>query len=234
MARTPETGGAPSKWYRRAWFPAVPLVVLGVLLVLVAAAVASGWLDEGSTAPSRITSADVQAPTPDPTLPAPGTLVTRAPAESPPATSPPGDPLQVRIPAIGVKSDLIALRLNPDESMEVPPYGLSGWYALGPKPGAAGPAVIAAHVDSKKGPDVFFRLRELKPGDRVEVAYAGGRTVVFTVNQQEVVEKEALPVERIWNQTSEPVLRLVTCGGEFDRATGHYVSNVIVYASMVG
>jgi sortase (surface protein transpeptidase) len=144
----------------------------------------------------------------------------------------PEAPQRVVIPSIGVDAELIPVGLKPDGTMEVPDFGLAAWYDLGPKPGAAGPAVIVAHVDSKRGPDVFYRLRELTPGDQVEVTYPEGRTVAFTVEGKEQISKSELPVDRIWLQTQAPILRLITCGGEFDRSTGHYRSNVIVYASL--
>jgi sortase (surface protein transpeptidase) len=77
---------------------------------------------------------------------------------------------------------------------------------------------------------VFFRLGELRRGDRIEVGRQGGGARSFVVERVERVSKEALPTQRIWNQTREPVLRLITCGGSFDRSTGHYRDNVIVYA----
>ena len=116
--------------------------------------------------------------------------------------------------------------------MEVPPFGLAGWYELGPKPGAAGPSVIVAHVDSKKGPDVFFRLKDIKLGDEIVVYDQGGDVATFVADGKEQQLKTDLPTERIWNDTQAPVLRLITCGGQFDRSTGHYRSNVIVYAHL--
>lgn len=149
-----------------------------------------------------------------------------------PAKHPIQEPVQVVIPAISVKAKLIPVGLLDDGAMETPPFGLAGWYKLGPVPGATGPAVIVAHVDTKNGPDVFYRLRELKPGDKVEVHGADGDVAVFSVDSQEEVLKKDLPTERIWNQTDQAVLRLITCGGEFDAASGHYLSNTIVYAHL--
>ena len=140
------------------------------------------------------------------------------------------EPVRVVIPAIDVDADLVALGLNDDQSMEVPNFGLAGWYEPGPRPGEAGPAVIAAHVDSVDGPDVFFRLSELAKGDEVAVKLADGATERFVVTRSEQQLKDELPVDRIWNDTDEVVLRLVTCGGEFDPAERSYTSNVIVYA----
>ena len=172
-----------------------------------------------------------------------GAASTPSSAAAPPTTTAPStttapyakpiaDPARIVIPAIGVDSKVIRVGLLPDGSMETPPFGLAGWYELGAVPGAIGPAVIVAHVDTKKGPDVFFELHDLKAGDRVEVYGSDGEAAVFVVDSQEMVLKSELPTERIWNQTDQAVLRLITCGGEFDAASGHYLSNTIVYAHL--
>ncbi len=148
--------------------------------------------------------------------------------------APAGEPARVRIPVIKVDARLIPVGLEPNGEMQVPPFGVAGWYRLGNKPGASGPAVIVAHVDTKSGPDVFYRLRDLRAGDTVDVTYTTGAVVRFAVQRSEEHGKSALPVARIWNQTADPVLRLITCTGAFDRASGHYVDNLIVYASLAG
>jgi sortase (surface protein transpeptidase) len=155
-------------------------------------------------------------------------------AEPEPEPEPPQGvqhPARIRIAAIGVDAPLVGVGLLDNGEMEVPDPGLAGWYDLGPVPGAAGPSVIAAHVDSYEGPDVFFRLRELEPGDEIEVHGADGDVAVFTVEHSEQELKYELPADRIWNDTTEPVLRLITCGGEFDRSRRSYRSNIIVYAA---
>ena len=114
--------------------------------------------------------------------------------------------------------------------MEVPAVDLAGWYELGPRPGEAGPAVIVGHVDSRDGPAVFFRLGRLHRGDRILVGQQGGTARSFVVERVERRPKGALPVQRIWARARRPVLRLITCGGTFDRSSGHYRDNVIVYA----
>ena len=145
----------------------------------------------------------------------------------------PGAPLRVSIPAIGVDAPLVAVGLKPDGAMQTPEFGIAGWYDKGPKPGTPGPAVLLAHVDSKaNGPDVFFRLRELKPGDQVTVRYAD-RQRTFAVTGKEQTAKTALPSSRIWNGARTPVLRLITCGGAFDRKAGSYLDNIIVYADQL-
>jgi LPXTG-site transpeptidase (sortase) family protein len=154
-----------------------------------------------------------------------------APRSEAPAAAPTlGTPQRVVIPVIGVDAPLVPVGLRPDGAMNTPEFGFAAWYEPGPVPGQPGPAVVVAHVDSKeKGPDVFHRLRELRAGDLVSVHYPEG-TRTFAVTGAEQVAKTKLPAERIWNPTGDPVLRLITCGGAFDRRAGSYLDNVIVYA----
>ncbi|MGH3665652.1 MAG: class F sortase [Egibacteraceae bacterium] len=141
------------------------------------------------------------------------------------------DPVRVRIKQIGVDADVIPLGLNPDRTLEVPTdYAQTGWYRGGPEPGEPGPAVIAGHVDSRSGPAVFYRLRELRPGDRVEVVTTDGGRQQFTVRRVEQHPKDAFPTDAVYGRTRRPTLRLVTCGGTFDRASGHYRDNIVVFA----
>jgi LPXTG-site transpeptidase (sortase) family protein len=150
-----------------------------------------------------------------------------------PELTPIEQPTRIEIPAIGVDADLVGVGLNADRSMEVPDFGLASWYTKGPAPGESGPAVIAAHVDSYEGPDVFFRLHELGPGDEIRVHGANGRTLTWRMYHSQLVDKDRLPTSRIWSDTPQPALRLITCGGEFDYTERSYESNVIVYASPV-
>lgn len=147
---------------------------------------------------------------------------------------PQGEPVRVVVPAIGVDARLVRLGLNPDRSMEVPDFGLAGWYAEGPKPGHPGPAVVAAHVNSRAGPDVFYRLRELQPGHEVRVTFDSGDEVTFVVESREQVPKDHLPADRIWPVTNDRMLTLITCGGEFDTSVRSHRENVIVYTSPAG
>lgn len=143
------------------------------------------------------------------------------------------NPVRLEIPAIEVDAELVPVGLLDNGDMEVPDFGLAGWYQPGPVPGGNGPAVLVAHVDTKKGPDVFYHLKELKTGDEILVYDQNGDVARFAVDSTEQQLKVDLPVERIWNDTWEPVIRLITCGGEFDRTSGHYLSNVIVYGHLV-
>lgn len=147
-----------------------------------------------------------------------------------PAPSGVARPTTIAIPAIGVAARIVPVGLNADRSMEVPEFGLAGWYTEGPRPGQPGPAVVVAHVDSREGPDVFYRLRELRRGDAITIRRADGTSQRWVMASSEQTPKDDLPIARIWNATNRPVLRLVTCGGTFDPAIGHYADNVIVYA----
>jgi sortase (surface protein transpeptidase) len=145
----------------------------------------------------------------------------------------PGRPLRVVIPAIGVDAAVIRLGLNPDDTLEVPTdFGVTGWWSGGTLPGRPGPAVIVGHVDSKAGPAVFYRLRELQPGDVVIVWGAGGSVARFIVQGAEQIRKDAFPTERVYGSVGFAALRLITCGGGFDRESGHYLDNVVVYARL--
>lgn len=145
-------------------------------------------------------------------------------------------PVTLHIPSIDLSAGpLSGLGLNPDDTVEVPTdFARAGWFELGPSPGEIGSAVILGHVDSLRGPAVFFRLRELRPGDRVDVELADGSTARFAVTAVETYPKEQFPARRVYASTGSRDLQLVTCGGEFDRGTGHYLANVVVYTSMVG
>ena len=155
--------------------------------------------------------------------------VASPPAIVRPAAAP--RPVALAIPGIGVEVALVAVGLNDDGSMETPDFGFAGWYDKGPRPGAAGPAVIVAHYDSTAGPDVFYDLGALGAGERILVHRDDGSTATFVVEDVAQHPKSALPGERIWARSDRPRLTLITCGGVFDRTTGHYRDNLIVYAA---
>jgi sortase (surface protein transpeptidase) len=146
----------------------------------------------------------------------------------------PTGPMAITIPSIGVQAPIVAVGLRADGAMQLPDPDQVGWYKRGPRPGAPGPAVLIGHVDDRTGPDVFYRLRELRPGDEILVGQRDGSTTRFIVGRLERHPKTALPTKRIWTTTSRPLLRLITCGGSFDHATGHYRDNLIVYAARAG
>jgi len=161
----------------------------------------------------------------------PAPAVTHAQSDVGTPVADPGKPTRVEIPVIGVDEKLHGVGLNPDGSMQMPSFGDAGWYKPGPRPGGSGPAVLVAHVHGPAGADVFSRLHELQPGDEVTVYRRDGAST-FVVEASEQVSKKDLPLDRIWMDTDEAVLRLVTCGGEFDPTIGGFPDNTIVYAHL--
>lgn len=140
-------------------------------------------------------------------------------------------PVRLRIPAVGIDTGLLGLGRLDDGTIEIPDSNdLAGWYEEGPRPGQPGPAVILGHVDSKAGPAVFYDLKTLPIGSDIHVDRADGSTVTFRVTGRSQVPKTLFPTDLVYGATLEPSLRLVTCGGEFNRTAGSYLDNVIVYA----
>jgi sortase (surface protein transpeptidase) len=182
--------------------------------------------------------------TPGPDAPSGSTGITVSSAPAPAVR-----PATIRIPKIGVMSTLTELGLTEAGELAVPPVddpGQAGYYAgLDPEfdgdeimPGERGPAVVAGHVDGivngRKGqPGVFARLHELVPGDEVQIERDDGVTLRFAVYAVERHAKDAFPTDRVYAATVEPELRLITCGGAFDRGSGHYIDNWIVWARLV-
>jgi Sortase domain len=180
-------------------------------------------------APARPGASPATAP---PTTVAPTTTTVAASSATRPARArAPSPPVRVEIPSIGVSSRLVRLGLNADGTMEVPrDYGLAGWFTGGAMPGQDGPAVISGHVDSKSGPAVFYRLRELRPGDTIWVRRAAGDRLAFEVTGTARYAKAEFPTDAVFGPVTGPVLRVITCGGDFDRSSGHYLDNVVVTA----
>jgi LPXTG-site transpeptidase (sortase) family protein len=151
----------------------------------------------------------------------------RAAAWPPPA----GDPVRLRIPALAVNAPLVPLGLNDDGTLEVPRYHDAGWFSGASRPGHLGPAVVAAHLDSTTGPDIFYRLKDLKRGDLVHIDYPDG-TVTFAVREARSFAKTSFPTGQVYGSTAGPELRLVTCGGTYDRKSRSYSSNLVVWANL--
>ena len=146
-------------------------------------------------------------------------------------------PVRIVIPAIAVDAPVTELGLNADGTVQVPPldnHDLAGWYKGSSTPGADGAAVMLGHVDSWSGGSVFFKIKNLKPGDKVDVIRANGSTAVFTVDGLQKASKVAFPTSQVYGSPGYPALRLITCGGPFDAATGSYLDNIIVYAHLTG
>ena len=172
---------------------------------------------------------------PSPSVVAPMATVGRpAPVgASAPVTLAPSPPVGLRIDRIGVQTPLDPLDLDADGAVAAPAdVDHAGWFVRGPQPGQPGPALIAGHVDSATGPAVFVRLAALTAGDRIAVDRADGTTATFVVDAVGRYPKAAFPSAAVYGPVPVPALRLVTCGGAFDRASGHYLDNVVVFATL--
>ncbi|PPK67552.1 class F sortase [Actinokineospora auranticolor] len=166
--------------------------------------------------------------------PAPAPAPPRAPLPGPaPLTAERVRPVGLRIPAIGVdESALVPLGLTAGGELQAPAdFARVGWFTGGSAPGDPGPAVLAGHVDSRNGPAVFARLRELRPGDLVEVRRSDGADAVFAVDTVQRHPKDAFPTGAVYGPVPGAALRLITCGGVFDRRRSSYRDNVVVFAS---
>jgi hypothetical protein len=241
----------PRRWFRRRDRGVAVLAAAGVVLVLAAGGIgvraAAGTGDRGEP---PVTGAEPTASAEAPSDAARSTAVAGVATSRPdgswgpvsgqsPVAAPTGRaaagirPLGVRIPAIGVDAtSLVPLAIIPATGELAAPaeFDQTGWYAAGPVPGEPGPAVIAAHVDSRRGPAVFFRLKELRPGDKVYVPRSDGSTATFTVTGVERYPKNVFPTQKVHGPTPDRALRLITCGGSFDYAKRSYRDNIVVYA----
>lgn len=142
-------------------------------------------------------------------------------------------PVRLEIPSIGVDTALMELGLMADGTLEVPPDGsLAGWFTGAPTPGEMGPAVIAGHVDWL-GPGVFHDLSLVAVGDSIVVSRADGSAALFEVTDVGQYAKSAFPTDEVYGPVSFAALRVITCGGVFDDATGHYDDNIVVFAKLV-
>ncbi|MFE3235271.1 class F sortase [Kitasatospora indigofera] len=140
-------------------------------------------------------------------------------------------PVRIRIPRIGVDSALTDLQVQSDGHLGTPDDPqVAGWWDQGPAPGATGTAVIVGHVDSGTGPAVFAGLSVLRPGDTVAVDAADGSTSTFTVQALRSYAKDEFPDDTVFGETPGPSLRLITCGGTYDRSNREYLSNLVVFA----
>ncbi len=163
------------------------------------------------------------------------------PAPTPSTTEPKADghskpsPVSLTIPAIKVASSVTRLGLNKDETVEVPEDpDDAGWYSKGPIPGQNGSSVILGHVDSKTGPAVFYRLKQLTAGDQKAVKLSDGTVAHYQVTRVAQYANEDFPAKKVYaGSPTRPALNLVTCGGNYDRDAGGYQSNVIAYAKYV-
>lgn len=175
-----------------------------------------------------------------PSPPPPATTTRAAPTHPPVTVHNPAlrvPPTAVHIPKLDANSSLITLGLDANQRMQTPPVTTpmqAGWYEPGPAPGQTGPAVIVGHVDGGHKPGIFYRLHELTPGDHITIDRADHSTVTFVVRRTIHAPKDHFPTMEVYGRTAGPELRLITCGGPFDRAAGSYRDNIIVFAQLEG
>ncbi len=201
------------------------LALAATLLAAGCGATTSGAAPASTPAPVPASTTSSSAPAePLPTGPAPLPKASKVSVTS------------VSIGSIDLKtSKLEKLRTDDDGVLEAPKDpDRAGWYSAGTVPGETGPAVIAGHVDSKTGPAVFFDLREVKKGDVIEVGLSDGTRKSFVADRVITTPKDGFPTDEVFGPTPDAELRLITCGGPYDRTVGSYVDNTVVFATARG
>ncbi|MFF1651867.1 class F sortase [Streptomyces sp. NPDC058255] len=148
-------------------------------------------------------------------------------------------PQRLDIPVMGVQAPVVARGLDAQGAIDPPPFdqpGVVGWYAAGVTPGAAGAALLVGHVDTETRPAVFYKLSAVRPGETVRVIRDDGTVAEFTVDDVQVLPREHFDAQQAYGvrKPGRAELRLVTCGGTFDRASRSYTANVIVSAYLTG
>ncbi|MCT2277790.1 class F sortase [Micromonospora chalcea] len=225
-ARPPKPTGSTVCYSSNNRWESVILALAG-LLALIGASAAGVGMTRGIPSPPPSPAADAAPP---PIGSEPTTALARAGLAA-------AAPTTITIDRIGVRAQILALGVNNDGTVQVPPLDKArdaGWYRWGPTPGQKGNAVITGHVDSaESGPAVFFRLGELRPGDRITISRAGGSAAVFRVDGVKSYPKAAFPTGLVYGPSDTAALRVITCGGTFDRKTGSYSDNVIAFGTLV-
>jgi LPXTG-site transpeptidase (sortase) family protein len=202
------------------------LLTLAAGLVVILGGTVGLLLTRHSTPPMRPVAAGVGA------LPAPTGPIVAAPQS--PGPQPVAAPVSLTIPLIGVQTNLITLGLLSNGQLEVPnTTSVAGWYTGSPRPGSVGSAIIVGHIDSKDARGVFYRLNTLTKGDKIYVKRTDGTLAEFSVTSVQTYLKDHFPTEDVYGPVPDAELRLITCGGTFDYGTGHYLSNIVVYATEV-
>ncbi|HET7486309.1 MAG TPA: class F sortase [Acidimicrobiales bacterium] len=212
----PAAPAGPAAWWRRAARRPAVLWTVALLdaAVLLDGAAAAAWSALRVPAPVQVGRLN--------------DMGVRAPAAAP-ATQP--APVAVDIPRIGVHTALVGLDVDPTGLLEAPrDFSVAGWWRAGPAPGDEGAAVVVGHLDSHTGPAAFFKVPTLQPGDRIAIRRADGSTTSFAVDAVRQYPKDDLPAARVYGPTAGPELRLITCGGAFDRRARSYKDNIVVFA----
>ncbi|MPY47350.1 class F sortase [Streptomyces acidicola] len=177
--------------------------------------------------------ADLKPQTPPPVV-APATPRATASAADP--ALPRSVPERISIPQIGVNAPFTGLSIGASGQLNPPPAddtNLVGWFRDGASPGERGSSIVVGHVDTKTGPAVFARLEELRSGSTVRITRADGIVASFKVDSVKSFSKADFPNKRVYADASSPELRLITCGGAYNKSTREYEENVVVFAHLV-
>lgn len=221
----------PAFSFTRAWrWFTLGLLLAAVAAVLVTLALRPPQPEHPATGVED--GVDTSASPASPTSPASPASPTRTPSSAP---GPVALPEYLSIPAIGVATDLVRLGLQPDRTVEVPQDAArAGWFDEGPPPGQPGASVVLGHVDSVEGPAVFYRLAQLRPGDRVQVSLSDGSVARFAVRRVATFANDDFPSEQVYaGNPVQRTLNLVTCGGWYDADLGGWQGNVVVFTELV-
>jgi hypothetical protein len=220
---------------RKSPSPRALVTVVACLLALAGAAaviVAVSRHKSPPPTPRASAAGNIASPTTTTTVPIPGGLT-----PSSVATKPAGlgfsAPAEITVPSLGIDSTLVRLDRNADGSVQVPTsFHVAGWYEHSVSPGQVGPSVILGHVDSKSGPGIFYRIGLLQPGAKVMVKRDDGKVATYVITGVRQYPKTGFPTIDVYGDTAVPTIRLITCGGAFDSATGHYVSNIVAFGQL--
>ncbi|WP_329120193.1 class F sortase [Streptomyces sp. NBC_01353] len=162
-------------------------------------------------------------------------------APLPPAHRPllPAEPRRVEIPSLGIAAPVVGRGLDATGAVDPPPFEMPhtvGWFRTGTRPGAEGAALLVGHVDTATKPAVFYGLSSARPGETVNVTRTDGTVAEFTIDDVQVFPRERFDARKVYGQrqADRAELRLITCGGTFDRKTGAYTANVVVSAYLTG
>ncbi|MFC9425392.1 class F sortase [Streptomyces sp. NPDC056987] len=160
----------------------------------------------------------------------------RTPLESTPGA---GTPRRVEIPSLGIEAPVVPRGLDASGAVDPPPYSAPdtvGWYGAGVRPGAEGAAILVGHVDTQTEPAVFYGLSSARTGEKIRVTRTDGKTAEFTIDDVQVVDRDRFDAKKVYgaHERSRAELRLITCGGTFDRTERAYTANVVVSAYLTG
>ncbi|MFF4249052.1 class F sortase [Streptomyces sp. NPDC001822] len=180
------------------------------------------------------------------TVSAPAPLPSQAHSPALPHTSPSprppvelsmlrAEPLRLQIPQLQIDAPFTDLEIGSSGALDAPPaddVNLVGWFADGPSPGERGTSVVAGHVDTATSPAVFAELSELDTNSRFNIHRDDGTTATFRVDSVETFPKDDFPNDRVYKNTPDAQIRLITCAGDYDRSAKDYTENLVVFAHL--